>query len=65
MGDTPKGEAGMNCQWIEGAPAADDACKCGKPTVGHSSYCREHEARAWRGDMDELVSKAETREREG
>ncbi len=33
------------CQWIAGQPIADDACKCGRPTVG-GLYCAEHKAHA-------------------
>ena len=34
------------CQWIEGEPSYDDACKCGKPTHA-GAYCAEHAALAW------------------
>ncbi len=33
------------CQWIAGQPSADDACKCGRPTVG-GPWCAEHKAHA-------------------
>lgn len=36
------------CQWIEGEPSADDACKCGAPALSGSSYCAEHHARCYR-----------------
>jgi hypothetical protein len=32
-----------DCQWIEGEPTMDDACKCGAPTV-NGTYCAEHVA---------------------
>ncbi len=35
------------CQWIEGEPSLDDACKCGFPTSGRS-YCAGHHSRAYR-----------------
>jgi hypothetical protein len=37
------------CQWIAGEPSADEACKCGQPTVSPMEpYCATHHARAWR-----------------
>ena len=36
------------CQWIEGQPSADDACKCGQPTQRGGPYCAAHHARRWR-----------------
>lgn len=33
------------CQWIDGEPSADDACKCGQPTHGLTSYCEPHAKR--------------------
>lgn len=35
------------CQWIGGEPSADDACKCGRPTIPGFSYCAPHVARAY------------------
>lgn len=35
------------CQWIDGEPSADDACKCGRPTIPGFSYCAPHVARAY------------------
>ncbi|MCC6194597.1 MAG: hypothetical protein IT518_09040 [Burkholderiales bacterium] len=35
------------CQWIDGEPSADDACKCGQPTMLGFSYCEPHLARAY------------------
>jgi hypothetical protein len=35
------------CQWIDGEPSADDACKCGAATVPGKPYCAAHWARAW------------------
>ena len=32
------------CQFIEGEPGADDACKCGQPTID-GAYCRAHRER--------------------
>src|SRR5579862_4404553 len=34
------------CQWIEGEPSEDDACKCGRPSIPGRSYCAPHLARA-------------------
>lgn len=36
------------CQWIEGEPTADDACKCGRRVRGGTVYCEQHEKRALR-----------------
>jgi hypothetical protein len=36
-----------SCQWIEGEPSEDDACKCGKPAAAGRPYCPPHEARAY------------------
>lgn len=38
-----------SCQYIAGEPRSDDGCKCGRPTVGGSSYCREHYERCVTG----------------
>lgn len=35
------------CQWIEGDPSADEACKCGAPTQRGLPYCPRHAARAY------------------
>lgn len=35
------------CQYIEGEPSIDDACKCGAPVQVKSSYCPEHHAICW------------------
>lgn len=35
------------CQWIDGAPTADDGCKCGAPVRPGSSWCETHHARVW------------------
>lgn len=35
------------CQWIDGEPSADDACKCGEPTMPGVSYCAPHFKRAY------------------
>lgn len=35
------------CQWIEGEPSVDDACKCGAPALAGRSYCPRHMARAY------------------
>jgi len=32
------------CQYIEGKPTIDDACKCGEPAQVGSSYCPPHHA---------------------
>lgn len=32
------------CQFIEGAPSANDDCKCGEPVPVGKSYCEPHEA---------------------
>lgn len=34
------------CQWIEGKPGPDDACKCGQATRVGAPYCDSHQARA-------------------
>lgn len=31
------------CQWIEGAPSADDSCKCGRRVRQGSAYCYQHD----------------------
>ncbi len=36
------GAAPNRCQYIEGEPSADDACKCGKPAIEGKSWCPEH-----------------------
>lgn len=36
------------CQWIEGEPSADDACKCGMRRRPGSVYCWVHHRRAYR-----------------
>lgn len=36
------------CQYIEGRPEANDACKCGKPVLENSSYCAKHDVICWR-----------------
>jgi len=41
------GPAPRRCQWIEGEPSAEDACKCGQPSVEGRPYCSEHTARAY------------------
>lgn len=41
------GPAPRTCQWIEGEPAPDDSCKCGKPAVEGRPYCAHHLARAY------------------
>lgn len=30
------------CQWIEGEPSEQDACKCGAPALPERPYCRKH-----------------------
>lgn len=35
------------CQFIEGEPTADDACKCGAKTLPGSPYCPAHHARCY------------------
>ena len=30
------------CQYIEGEPSGDDACKCGDKLYNGSVYCKEH-----------------------
>ena len=34
------------CQWIEGLPSADDACKCGATALLESAYCAPHQERS-------------------
>ena len=35
------------CQWIDGEPRPDDACKCGQPVAEPGSpYCAAHARRA-------------------
>lgn len=41
------GPAPKFCQWIEGEPSADDACKCGARVVLDFSYCADHLFRAY------------------
>ena len=36
------------CQWIEGEPTGDDACKCGGRAVEGTAWCADHLARIWR-----------------
>lgn len=43
---------GKVCQWIEGKPSSDDACKCGAPVVPQRAYCREHLARSMVGRIE-------------
>lgn len=45
---TASGGAARICQWIEGAPSADDACKCGARTARGHSWCPAHLARVYR-----------------
>lgn len=39
--------ATAKCQWIEGEPSADDACKCGRPALVGRSWCPDHFARVY------------------
>jgi len=43
----PGGAGFTRCQWIDGAPTADDRCKCGVPVRPGSSWCESHHARVW------------------
>lgn len=41
----PLPPARERCQWIEGEPSADDACKCGEPVIANPlfrPYCEDH-----------------------
>lgn len=35
------------CQWINGEPSGDNACKCGKPARSGSPYCPTHHNRCY------------------
>lgn len=35
------------CQWIEGEPSFNEACKCGAPVVPEKPYCETHCKRAY------------------
>lgn len=35
------------CQWIEGNPSHDEACKCGEPVGDKRPYCDRHWRRAF------------------
>ncbi len=35
------------CQWIDGQPGPDDACKCARPVVPGQSWCAAHLAHAY------------------
>jgi hypothetical protein len=39
----------QRCQWIEGEPSRNDACKCGRRIARNASvpYCRTHLKRAY------------------
>jgi hypothetical protein len=41
------GRPGLRCQWIEGEPAMDDACKCGAAAKAGTPYCDAHYRRCY------------------
>ena len=44
----PRDETKGLCQYIEGEPSADDACKCNAPALRGRPYCLDHARKAYR-----------------